>query len=100
MLKKIPPRPDRRPIPSVLSLPLFLLVGLVLAGCGGVDTVDEATEAAPAADAQFPVDVLSGPLDKGTKVTIDNEPASIVSLSPTATEMLWGSGRRSRQARR
>ena len=92
MLKKIPPRPDRRPIPSVLSLPLFLVVGLVLAGCGGVDTVDEATEAAPSADAQFPVDVLSGPLDKGTKVTIDDEPASIVSLSPTATEMLWEVG--------
>jgi iron complex transport system substrate-binding protein len=89
---KIPPRPERRPIPSILSLPLILLVGLVLAGCGGVDTVDEASEPAPSAGEQFPVDVLSGPVGKGTEITIESEPASIVSLSPTATEMLWEIG--------
>jgi iron complex transport system substrate-binding protein len=80
-------RPERR-----LFIPLLLLVSLVLAGCGGVDTVDEATESSPSADARFPVDVLSGPVDKGTEITIEDEPASIVSLSPTATEMLWEIG--------
>jgi iron complex transport system substrate-binding protein len=84
---KIPPRPERRVFPA-----LFLLLTLVLAGCGGVDTVDEASDSSPAADEQFPVDVLSGPVGKGTEVTIGEEPASIVSLSPTATEMLWEVG--------
>ena len=92
MHTKIHPRPERRPIPSILSLPLLLLLTLVLAGCGGVDTVDEATESTPSAGEQFPAEVLSGPMDKGTEITIENEPAKIVSLSPTATEMLWEIG--------
>ncbi len=81
------PRPERRLFPSLL-----LLLSLVLAGCGGVDTVDEATESSPSPDAQFPVEVLSGPIHGGTEITIQGEPAKIVSLSPTATEMLWEIG--------
>jgi iron complex transport system substrate-binding protein len=84
---KNPARPERRLFPSLL-----LLLGLVLAGCGGVDTVDEATESSPTPDEQFPAEVLSGPIDQGTEITIQDEPARIVSLSPTATEMLWEIG--------
>ncbi len=80
-------RPERRLFPSLL-----LLVSLVLAGCGGVDTVDEATESSPSPDEQFPAEVLSGPVHGGTEITIQDEPAKIVSLSPTATEMLWEIG--------
>lgn len=76
-----------------LYLPLLALVGLVLAGCGGVDTVDDATGAPPSsASADFPVSVLSGPMGGDTEITIQEQPASIVSLSPTATEMLWAVG--------
>lgn len=87
MHTKTPARPRRR-----LFLSLTLLVGLVLAGCGGVDTVDEAAEPSDRPDGQFPVQVLSGAVDGGTEVTVKEEPTSIVSLSPTATEMLWEIG--------
>ena len=36
--------------------------------------------------------MLSGPVHGGTEITIQDEPAKIVSLSPTATEMLWEIG--------
>jgi iron complex transport system substrate-binding protein len=84
---KVSLRPERR-----LFLSLLLLLGLVLAGCGGVDTVDEAAESSPSPDEQFPAQVLSGPVHGGTEITIRDEPAKIVSLSPTATEMLWEIG--------
>jgi iron complex transport system substrate-binding protein len=84
---KISARPERR-----LFLSLLLLLSLVLVGCGNVDTVDEASESSSSPDEQFPVEVLSGHVDDGTQITIRNEPASIVSLSPTATEMLWEVG--------
>jgi len=71
-------------------VPLILLLALVLTGCGGVDTVDERAESSsPSADAEFPAQVLSGPVDGGTEITVEQEPTRIVSLSPTATEMLW-----------
>jgi iron complex transport system substrate-binding protein len=85
------PRPQRRLFLSLLLL-AGLVMSLVLAGCGGVDTVDEASEPSPSAEGPFPVEVHSGPVDKGTEITIEDEPASIVSLSPTATEMLWEIG--------
>jgi iron complex transport system substrate-binding protein len=83
-------RPERRLFPSLLLVSLAL--SLVLAACGGVDTVDRATDPTAAPDEKFPVEVLSGPMDKGTHLTIRHEPAKIVSLSPTATEMLWEIG--------
>lgn len=81
-----PSRRKRRPL-----VPLLIMAGL-LAGCGGVDTVDEAAAPPPAADAEFPTTVVSGEETGGTEVTIPEEPDSIVSLSPTATEMLWAVG--------
>lgn len=83
-------RPRRRPLPTVFLL--VIVSSLLLAGCGGVDTVDEAAEPAPTPDALFPVEVESGPRGKGSPITIEDEPVSIVSLSPTATEMLWEIG--------
>ncbi|QZY28242.1 helical backbone metal receptor [Nocardioides coralli] len=73
---------------------LLLLVVALVAGCGGVDTVDEAAapEGTENADAEFPVEVLSGPVGGGDEVTIESEPVSIISLSPTATEMLFEVG--------
>lgn len=40
----------------------------------------------------FPVSVLSGPVDGGVELIIEDRPEMIVSLSPTATEMLWAIG--------
>jgi iron complex transport system substrate-binding protein len=84
-------RSSRRALVSPFLL-LVLLLGLLLAGCGGVDTVDNDTASSAKTEDLFPVDVLSGPTDSGTEVTIESKPASIVSLSPTATEMLWAVG--------
>ena len=86
------PRRHRRSFLTLLLVPLLLL-GLVLGGCGGVDTVDEqAPSSSTSADPEFPVSVLSGPVTGDTEITLDEEPTSIVSLSPTATEMLWAVG--------
>ena len=82
------PRRQRR---SFL-LSLLLAVALVASGCGGVDTVDEAAGSSPSPRQEFPVSVLTGPMSGGTEITIEEEPTSIVSLSPTATEMLWAVG--------
>lgn len=75
------------------ALPLSLAVLLALSSCGGDagDTgADEPSSAA--SDAAFPVSVLSGPMDGGEEITVEAEPQSIISLSPTATEMLWAIG--------
>jgi iron complex transport system substrate-binding protein len=71
---------------------LTLAVVLALAGCGGVDTVDDDTPTKSDAAAEFPVTVVSGAADANTEITVESEPTSIVSLSPTATEMLWAVG--------
>ena len=80
-------RRDRRPF-----LSLLLLLGLVLGGCGGLDTVDDAAAPTTTADAEFPVSVLSGSVGGDTEITVEQQPTSIISLSPTATEMLWAIG--------
>ncbi|GAA4944222.1 ABC transporter substrate-binding protein [Actinoplanes utahensis] len=56
---------------------------LFLAGCGGNDPAPTATASAPAA-AAYPVTVGA--------VTLNARPEKIVSLSPTATEMLFAIG--------
>jgi len=89
----MPPLIESRRRARRYLLSLLLPVGLVLSGCGGVDTVDDDSAAAsPEAGAEFPVSVVSGPMGADTEITIDAEPTSIVSLSPTATEMLWAVG--------
>jgi ABC-type Fe3+-hydroxamate transport system substrate-binding protein len=66
---------------------LLLLVTLVVAGCGQDGSTSGA--AAPTGQgAAFPV-TLDSP---GGKVVLDQRPERIVSLSPTATEMLFAIG--------
>lgn len=87
---------------------LLLVVALVIAGCGGDGSTNTtagdtptATTAAPSTttapadattttepDAGFPVTIETG----GAVVIIDSRPERIVSLSPTATEMLFAIG--------
>jgi iron complex transport system substrate-binding protein len=64
---------------------------LVLTACGDDDagSTTSADTPAPATDSDFPVEVLSGPLDGGEEVTVEEQPEAIVSLSPSATEMLF-----------
>ncbi|TVT00238.1 ABC transporter substrate-binding protein [Amycolatopsis bartoniae] len=61
----------------------MLVVLLVLAGCASHQQ-DEASPAKPDTEAVFPVTIGS--------VTIDSQPARIVSLSPSATETLFALG--------
>ncbi|HYN17737.1 MAG TPA: ABC transporter substrate-binding protein [Actinomycetes bacterium] len=68
-------------------LPLVLLLALVAVGCGQDGSKSDA--AAPAGQgATFPV-TLDTP---GGKVVVDQRPEKIVSMSPTATEMLFAIG--------
>ncbi|WP_380166025.1 ABC transporter substrate-binding protein [Jannaschia sp. R86511] len=79
-------------------------LALVLAACGGADDGTDATSVAPTGTAagaspeatveaaDFPVTVTSGQAPDTTELTIEAEPVSIVSISPTATEMLFAVG--------
>lgn len=69
---------------------LLAALSVAAAGCGG-DTTDHRAEAArqSASAAAFPVTVEGG---SGKKLTITSRPERIVSLSPTATEMLYAIG--------
>ncbi|HWM74353.1 MAG TPA: ABC transporter substrate-binding protein [Nocardioides sp.] len=87
-----PPSNSARGRLSRLTLALPLFVCLLIAGCGGADTAEDEGSPAAGADPAFPVSVLSGPLEGGEEITVDAKPTSIVSLSPTATEMLWAIG--------
>jgi iron complex transport system substrate-binding protein len=72
---------------SLLSLALLLVLALVAAGCGQDGAKSDA--AGPAAQgAAFPV-TLDTPAGK---LTLDQRPTRIVSMSPTATEMLFAIG--------
>jgi iron complex transport system substrate-binding protein len=67
--------------------PLLLLLALVAAGCGQGGSTSGA--AAPAGqEAAFPV-TLDTPAGK---LTLERQPSRIVSMSPTATEMLFAIG--------
>jgi iron complex transport system substrate-binding protein len=69
------------------SLVPLLLLALVLAGCGQDGSKSGA--AAPAGEgAAFPVTLDTA----GGKVTLEQQPRRIVSMSPTATEMLFAIG--------
>jgi iron complex transport system substrate-binding protein len=69
---------------------LLLALPLVLAGCGGSSDADNDSAAGTSAaeEASWPVTVTG---DNG-EVTIDAQPENIVSLSATATEMLFAIG--------
>ena len=82
----------RRRTWSVLPLSLALLFALSACGSDDGDAGDDKPSNNSSDAAAFPVDVLSGPVDGGEEITVDAEPQSIISLSPTATEMLWAIG--------
>lgn len=62
-------------------------LGLLLSSCGGGDAAP-AAEPSASADAGFPVTVRAA----NGKVVVDERPERIVSLSPTATEILFAVG--------
>jgi iron complex transport system substrate-binding protein len=72
---------------SLLSLALLLVLALVAAGCGQDGAKSDAAGPAAQGDA-FPV-TLDTPAGK---LTLDQRPTRIVSMSPTATEMLFAIG--------
>jgi iron complex transport system substrate-binding protein len=81
-----------RRIPKMTALAVVGALALA-AGCGDDESVpqsgpSDANAEAEATDAAFPADVEAA---NGT-VTIEAEPERIVSLSPTATEMLYAIG--------
>jgi iron complex transport system substrate-binding protein len=73
--------PRSRPIALLLALPL------ALTACGG-SAADEPVEAGASADPAFPVTVTG---DDG-ELSLDAQPENIVSMSASATEMLFAIG--------
>ena len=89
----MPPMDSPRRQTSWPVLSLFLALCLALGACGSDDTASDDEPLAGGSDAAaFPVSVQSGPMDGGEEITVETEPQSIISLSPTATEMLWALG--------
>ena len=83
------PRPtpaSTRPTPVLVALLLTLL--LALTACGGSSSGGEDSGGSAASDAGFPVTITG---DNG-ELTIEEQPEAIVSLSATATEMLFAIG--------
>jgi iron complex transport system substrate-binding protein len=80
-----------RPRPPLggAHVPLLVALAVALAACGGSEPAGPApASSASAAAGAFPVTVKAA---NGT-VTVDSRPQRIVSLSPTATEMLYAVG--------
>jgi len=73
---------------SSVALPALTALALALAACGNSAEGDDEGAAASSSAADFPVTLTA---DNG-EVTIEEEPAAIVSLSPTATETLFAIG--------
>ena len=73
---------------SLAPLAALLAVLLALAGCGGSSSGGSAAGSSSAAAGSFPVTVSGG----NGKVTLQKKPTSIVSMSATATEMLFAVG--------
>jgi iron complex transport system substrate-binding protein len=69
-------------------LAALLAASLALAACGGDDDTEAAADTATAAGDSFPATVTAA----NGEVTIDARPERIISLSPTATEMLFAIG--------
>ena len=79
------PRPTRPPRPALMALLLALL--LALTACGDSSSGDTA-EASGSDDGPWPVTVTG---DNG-ELTLDEQPQTIVSMSASATEMLFAIG--------
>lgn len=82
-----------RPVSLLRPVAVFVLGALALTGCGGSDDKnddnDQKAGGTPSASTgAFPVTVDSN----GAKVTFTAAPKKIVSLTPTATEMLYAIG--------
>ena len=73
---------------SSVALPALTALVLALAACGDSAEGDDEGAAASSPAAEFPVTLTA---DNG-EVTIEEEPAAIVSMSPTATETLFAIG--------
>src|SRR5699024_8306917 len=83
--------PYQRRRPAALVLTIISI--LVLTACASDGAQKDPDGGSSKAGAAFPVDVLSGPQNgDNTTITVAAEPEAIVSLSPTATEMLWAVG--------
>jgi iron complex transport system substrate-binding protein len=80
------PRAARSTSRALLALPAAL--ALVLTGCGGSSSDDDGAAASTSSGDAFPVTVTG---DDG-ELTLDEAPENIVSMSPTATEMLFAIG--------
>jgi iron complex transport system substrate-binding protein len=78
--------------PRHLPLALILAASLILAGCGGTGSSEDtgpAEDTSPSASpADYPVTINAG----SGEVTLDEQPERIVSLSPSATEILFAIG--------
>jgi len=94
----------RRTRPAGPAAAVGTALVLALAACGGGSEPAAGTSVAPTdageaastttsvAPEGFPVTVVSGQEPDTTEVTIEAEPAAIVSISPTGTEMLFAVG--------
>ncbi|SOC46810.1 iron complex transport system substrate-binding protein [Blastococcus aggregatus] len=80
-------RARRRSTPAAL-LALLVALLLTLTACGGSSDDDDSAASSESASADFPVTVTA---DNG-EVTLDERPEAIVSMSATATEMLFAIG--------
>jgi iron complex transport system substrate-binding protein len=75
--------------PFLRSIPILSAVALLLGGCGGDDGEQAADAPNTPTQGAFPVTVQGA---NGQPLTLDKQPERIVSLSPTATEMLYAIG--------
>ena len=80
------PRSTRSLRPPLVALLLALLLGLT--ACGDSSADDTSSGASGSSDGQFPVTVTG---DDGD-LTLEEQPENIVSMSATATEMLYAIG--------
>jgi ABC-type Fe3+-hydroxamate transport system substrate-binding protein len=81
-------RPSRAPSRAAALLALLAALLLTLTACGGAGPSSAAGGSSTAARAHFPLTVSGA----NGKVTLDAAPKSIVSMSATATEMLFAIG--------
>lgn len=68
----------------------IIALSAALVGCANED--NSVQESASGAEGNFPVSVVSGDVESGEEITIEQEPSRIVSLSPSATEVLFDIG--------